>query len=113
MDTQRWTNFVEEKLVPTLRDGDIVVLDNLAIHKNQCAKEAIERAGAQVVFLPPYSPEFNPIELCWSLLKHILRSIRATTTDALCRSVWRAFKKVSSRHLIGWFEECGYRNQPN
>jgi transposase len=108
LDTQRWIAFVERRLVPTLREGDVVVMDNLAIHKNQVAKEAIERAGATVAFLPPYSPEFNPIELCWSLLKNVLRSIRATTTQELIRSVWRAFRRVTSRHLNGWFRECGY-----
>lgn len=112
LNTERWVSFVERTLRRHLYPGDIVVVDNLQIHKNIEAKQIIEREGAELVFLPPYSPELNPIELCWSLLKHHLRRLRERTTDGLLRGVWRGLMRVTDRHLRGWFGECGY-HQPN
>jgi transposase len=104
----RWVSFVREKLVPHLRAGDFVVLDNLQIHKNLQARRLIEAAGASLVFLPPYSPELNPIEMCWSFVKQWLRRMRERSSEALKRAIWRALLRVTTRHLSGWFDACGY-----
>jgi len=111
LNTARWLEFLEKKLCPTLNPGDIVVMDNLSVHKNSRGIELIREAGADVKFQPPYSPEFNPIELTWSFVKHVLRKLRATTTQLLKRGVWRALLRVTTRHLEGWFRHSGYNVQ--
>ena len=83
MTGELFVAYVEQQLAPTLRPGDIVVLDNLAAHKRAAARAAIEAAGAEVRFLPPYSPDLNPIELAFAKLKHLLRSAGRRTIDAL------------------------------
>ena len=105
LNGDRWLHFVAKTLVPHLYPGDIVVVDNLRVHKNPDAIALIEAEGATLKFLPPYSPDMNPIELCWSFLKHHLRRLRERTMDGLRRGVWRAFMRVTGRHLRGWFDE--------
>jgi transposase len=100
--------YVEHILVPTLRPGDIVVLDNLSPHKDKAALALIEQAGAQVRFLPPYSPDFNPIEKRWSKVKTLLRSAKARTDDALLAAIGTALSRVTARDAEGWFASCGY-----
>lgn len=104
----RWVVFVRDTLVPHLRRGDFVVVDNLQVHKNLQARRLIEAVGASLVFLPPYSPELNPIEMCWSFVKHCLRRMRERSTQALKRAIWRVLMRVTTRHLSGWFAACGY-----
>lgn len=105
----RWRQFVEKTLCPHLYPGDIVVLDNLAIHKNAEAVALIEAEGATVKFLPPYSPDLSPIEMCWSFVKHQLRRLRERDIPALRRGVWCVLMRVTGRHLAAWFEKCGFR----
>jgi transposase len=100
--------YVEHILVPTLRPGDIVVLDNLSPHKDKPAIALIEQAGAEVRFLPPYSPDFNPIEKMWSKVKALLRSAKARTDEALLEAVGSALARVTSSDAKGWFASCGY-----
>jgi transposase len=100
--------YVESVLVPSLRPGDIVILDNLASHKNQIALERIEQAGAEVRFLPPYSPDLNPIEKMWSKIKQILRSTKARTQEGLLTAIAFALECVSKEDAMGWFASCGY-----
>lgn len=100
--------YAEHVLVPSLRPGDIVVLDNLASHKDQAALEMIRQAGAEVRFLPPYSPDLNPIEKMWSKIKQILRSIKARTQEALLSAIAAALECVSPEDALGWFASCGY-----
>lgn len=100
--------YVRHILVPSLRPGDIVVADNLGAHKNQEARKLIEAAGAAIVFLPPYSPDFNPIEKMWSKIKHSLRSSVARTYGSLLQAMKRAFDSVTSDDAHGWFLSCGY-----
>lgn len=100
--------YTEHILVPSLRPGDIVVLDNLASHKNPSALEMIRRAGAEVRFLPPYSPDLNPIEKMWSKIKQILRSIKARTQETLLAAIAAALECVSQEDALGWFVSCGY-----
>jgi transposase len=100
--------YVERVLVPTLRTGDVVVMDNLSAHKLPQVRQAIESAGASVLYLPPYSPDFNPIEMIWSKVKRLLRSIAARTVDALHDAFGRALKAVTPRDILGCFRHCGY-----
>ena len=101
--------YVEQVLVPSLRRGDIVVLDNLAPHKSPHAAEHIRQAGAELWFLPPYSPDLNPIEKMWSKVKAHLRRAKARTTQALDRAVAAALKSITATDAAGWFRLCGYR----
>ncbi len=100
--------YVQHILAPTLRPGDIVVLDNLSPHKDKAALALIEQAGAEVRFLPPYSPDFNPIEKMWSKVKTLLRSAKARTDDALLTAIGVALAKVTAQDAEGWFASCGY-----
>ena len=100
--------FVEHILVPSLTPKQIVVLDNLSIHKGQRVRDLIENAGCQLLFLPPYSPDFSPIELMWSKLKMYLRRVGARTRDALDQAITEAFQLISQQDTIAWFKHCGY-----
>jgi transposase len=101
--------YVEHFLLPTLEAGQVVVMDNLQVHKSARVRELIEGAGAEVLFLPPYSPDFSPIEEAFSKVKGILRRIGARTREALVEATGRALDAVSRRDAAGWFGHCGYR----
>ena len=105
--------YVEQILLPTLREGDIVVLDNLSAHKNQEIRNLIESVGAQLWFLPPYSPDLNPIEKMWSKIKAILRAFKARTEKTLVTAIAKAPEAVTANDAKGWFESCGYANTIN
>lgn len=107
-NTEVFRVYVEQVLVPTLREGDIVVMDNLGAHKNKNTLAMIESAGAEVRFLPPYSPDLNPIEKMWSKVKSFLRSAKARTKDALFNAISEALGCVTASDAQGWFKECGY-----
>ena len=100
--------YVRQVLVPTLRPGDLVVLDNLAAHKDPEALALIAAAGATVRFLPPYSPDLNPIELMWSKIKTFLRSAKARTFDALLDALAAALRTITLHDTQGWLSLCGY-----
>ncbi len=100
--------YVRQVLLPTLRPGDIVVLDNLSAHKDKEALALIAAAGAEVWFLPPYSPDFNPIEKMWSKIKAFLRSVKARTFDALLDAIADALQTITPTDVEGWFSSCGY-----
>jgi transposase len=100
--------YVEHILVPTLRLGDIVVLDNLSPHKDKAAVALIEAAGAEVRPLPPYSPDLNPIEKMWSKVKASLRRTKARDPDALLAAIGSALAEVTPQDAAGWFASCGY-----
>jgi transposase len=112
VDGTAFLAFVEHFLVPTLKPGDIVLMDNLSVHKCAGIREAIEAAGAQLRYLPPYSPDFNPIEKCWSKFKSILRTIGARTREALDEAIVTALKSITGKDAAGWFASAGYRHQP-
>ena len=107
-DTEVLRAFVEQILVPTLKPGDIVVMDNLRVHQVVCIREAIEAAGAQVLYLPPYSPDLSPIEECWSKLKAHLRTLGARTREALDEALTQAVTAITAEDAQGWFNHCGY-----
>jgi transposase len=100
--------YFEQFVVPELRGGDIVVLDNLGAHKLRSVAEMARAAGAELLFLPPYSPDLNPIELAWSKIKAILRSHAARTYEELESAVVAAMSAISVDDILGWFRHCGY-----
>lgn len=104
--------FIQQVLVPELRAGQVVVFDNLAPHKQPGVRAAIEGAGCRVIFLPPYTPEWNPIEPCWSKMKEFLRSRAATTRDTLEAAVADAMNTITTQDAHGWFRHCGYQIAP-
>jgi transposase len=114
-----WTNkeafltYVKEVLVPQLWSGACVVMDNLPAHKATEVQKAIESVGARVVFLSPYSPDFNPIENCWSKLKEFLRTRESRTYQELDRAITEAINSVTEKDIIGWFTHCCYYVPPN
>jgi transposase len=107
-NTEVFQAYVREILVPTLRAGDIVVLDNLGAHKNEATLALISAAGAQTRFLPPYSPDLNPIEMMWSKVKALLRAAGARTHSALLQAIAQALAAVSADDAKHWFAHCGY-----
>lgn len=100
--------FLEEVLCPRLKAGDVVVMDNLNVHKMNRVRELIEGAGARLLYLPPYSPDLNPIEKAWSKFKQFLRSAKARTRDALDQAVTEALKTITAENASAWFKHCGY-----
>lgn len=100
--------YVEQVLCPTLEIGDIVIMDNLPAHKVKGIKELIEAGGARLIYLPPYSPDLNPIEKCWSKIKTYLRAAKARTRAELEKALAEALLLVSSKDAEGWFKSCGY-----
>lgn len=100
--------YVRRILAPSLRPGDIVVLDNLRSHKVAGVVEAVEAAGAGVVYLPPYSPDLNPIEKMWSKIKTALRAMSARTSPGLHHAIRKAFRQVTREDATSWFTSCGY-----
>jgi transposase len=100
--------WVEKMLVPALRKGDWVLLDNVSFHYSVRAIRLIEEAGAGVLHIPAYSPDFNPIEECFSKIKTYLRSAKARTKRKLYLALAKAMEKVTAADILGWFKHCGY-----
>jgi transposase len=112
LDGEAYEVFITQVLVPELREGDVVFLDNLNVHKNAEAIKAILAAKATVEFLPPYSPDLNPIEHLWSKLKAVVRGAKARTLEALEQALSRAFAAVTKHDAEGWFEHSGCWTRP-
>jgi transposase len=108
LDNASFLAYVEQILVPTLGSGDLVVLDNLAIHKQPAVRAAIEQVGATIRFLPPYSPDFNPIELAFAKLKAFLRKVRPRTFDQVCDLVATALTLYTPAECANFIRHCGY-----
>ena len=104
--------FVIRRLIPKLWKGAVVVWDNYSIHKGQKIEEAIIKAGARLIYLPPYSPDFNPIENCWSKIKSVLRSIGARTYRDLDKAIASAYSQVSLKDIRNWFAHSCYCISP-
>ena len=101
--------YVERLLAPALRPGQVVVMDNLAAHRPKRVRELIEARSCELIYLPPYSPDLNPIEEALSKVKHILRKIGARTKETLIEAMGRALAAVSGQDANGFFTHCGYR----
>ncbi|MBF6595619.1 MAG: nucleoside hydrolase [Thermaceae bacterium] len=107
-DKTAFLTFLHQVLLPTLRPGQIVVMDNLGAHRTRGVQPAIEAAGCTVIFTLPYSPEFNPIEGCWSKVKAILRGIAARTRESLTQAIASALDLIMLQDIQGWFNHAGY-----
>jgi transposase len=107
-DSNVFRCYVQEVLTPQLKAGDVVIMDNLQPHKAAGVREMIEGAGARLLYLPPYSPDLNPIENMWSKVKRKLRSTAARSFETLTQAVWSALDQVTPHDCIGFFRGCGY-----
>jgi len=110
MDGDAFRSYAEHVLAPTLRRGDIVVMDNLPAHKITAVRNALARAGAQVFYLPPYSPDMNPIELAFAKLKALLRQHPARSIDALCRRLGDILDTFNPAECANFFRHAGYQH---
>jgi transposase len=108
-DAKAFEVYVEHFLVPTLSEGQVVVLDNLGAHQPKRIRELIEERGAELVFLPSYSPDLNPIEEAFSKIKNFLRKVDARTHEALLEAMEKALLVVTPGDVAGWFDHCGYQ----
>ena len=106
--TESFVEYIKNTLIPTLRVGDIVIMDNLKVHKASIVSELIYSVGAFVIYLPPYSPDFNPIEKMWSKMKNYLRKWKIRVKKLLPDAVKKALALVTSSDCQGWFSRCGY-----
>jgi transposase len=107
-DTAVFRAYVSEVLAPALKPGDVVIMDNLSAHKVSGVEAAITARGAELIYLPPYSPDCSPIESCWSKLKTKLRSLKARTREELDAAIRHSMNTISNRDARGWFDHCGY-----
>ncbi len=108
LNGERFKEYLRESLLPTLRPGDIVVMDNLRAHKVSGVAQLFEAAGVMLLYLPPYSPDLNPIEQMWSKVKAYLRKVKARSVDALLDAIPAAFALVSPIDVAAWFAHAGY-----
>lgn len=108
VDGVMFVAYIEQILCPTLRPNDIVIMDNLSAHKNPDVATHIKEAGADILYLPAYSPDLNPIEKMWSKIKQLLCGMKARTDEALEKAIAQALNCVSSGDAKGWFNSCGY-----
>jgi transposase len=108
VDAEVFNAYAEQVLGPRLRRGDVVVLDNLGAHRASRIEEVAEARGAQVLWLPPYSPDYSPIEQCWSKIKSYLRGAKARTREHLEEALAAALGLVTKSDIRGWFKHCGY-----
>lgn len=108
IDAEVFREYLRCILCPTLRSGDLVIMDNLSSHKNAEAEDLIRSVEAEPIFLPPYSPDLNPIEKMWSKVKAYLRKAKARTAETLLTAIRDALRTVKASDARGWFRECGY-----
>ena len=105
---EKFLFYVEKVLVPTLKPGDIVIIDNLGSHKGKAVRRAIRNAGAKLIFLPKYSPDLNPIEMLCAKLKHRLRKAARRTLDAICDAIAQILDTVTTQEVKNYFAQAGY-----
>jgi len=107
---ERFRLYVEQVLVPTLKPGDIVIMDNLGSHKGKAVRRAIRGAGARLLLLPKYSPDLNPIEQVFAKLKHFLRKAARRTVDTVCDAIGKILDAITATECLNYFENAGYRS---
>jgi len=107
-DTEVFQAYVRQVLCPTLQPGEVVIMDNLSPHKSERTLWLLEQAGVEILFLPAYSPDLNPIEKMWSKVKACLRTAEARTQPALMEAIASALANVTRQDAINWFASCGY-----
>jgi transposase len=108
VDTLAFNAYISEVLAPKLEPGDVVILDNLNVHKASQVERVAAARGARVIWLAPYSPDYSPIEECWSKIKQLLRAAKARTREDLEAALVKALGVVTSSDIRGWFSHCGY-----
>ena len=104
--------YVEQVLCPVLRPGDVVIMDNLSAHKVAGVRALLHRAGAELIYLPPYSPDLNPIEKAWAKLKQSLRALKARTAAALEQAIAQLLPSITPDNAQAWFRHCGINYTP-
>ena len=112
VDTEVFNTYVEQVLRPTIRAGEVIVLDNLTAHRASRIEQVAAECGATVVWLSPYSPDFSPIEMMWSKIKARMRAAKARTREELERAFDAALKLITEADCSGWFTHCGYQLTP-
>ncbi len=100
--------YLDPVLCPRLEPGQVVVRDNLSAHKVAGVRQRMEAAGAKLLYLPPYSPDYNPIEPCWGKIKHRLRAWKARTVERLEEAIRETLATITSQNAVAWFQHCGY-----
>ena len=110
-DGEIFLAYLDQVLCPKLTSGDVVILDNLAAHKVSGVRQRIEACGAELLYLPPYSPDLNPIEKAWFKLKQCLRAAKARTAETLDQAITEALKTITTDNAAAWFRYCGYALQ--
>jgi transposase len=105
---EKFKTYLENDLLPYLNSDSVLIMDNMKSHHSKAVKELLNKAGVQYVYLPPYSPDLNPIEKLWSKVKALLRKFKARTLDALPDAIQRAFQAVTQPDCADWFRSCGY-----
>ena len=113
VDTEVFDAYMERVLRPTIRAGDVIVLDNLTAHRASRVELVAAECGATVIWLSPYSPDFSPIEMMWSKIKAAMRAAKARTREELERALDAALKLITESDCFGWFAHCGYQVTPN
>ncbi len=113
VDTLVFNAYCEQVLRPTLKRGDVMVLDNLGAHRASRIEEITRSCGARVIWLPPYSPDFSPIELMWSKVKTYLRRVKARTQEELDKAIAAALETITISDCLNWFRHCGYEGTLN
>jgi transposase len=108
IDGESFRTYVEKVLVPTLKPGDIVIMDNLGSHKGKAVRQLIRSAGAKLFFLPKYSPDLNPIEQVFAKLKHLLRKCAARTVEAICAAIGQLLHAFTPQECVNYFQNAGY-----
>ena len=108
IDGVSFRTYVEKVLVPTLKPGDIVIMDNLGSHKGKAVRQTIRGAGAKLFFLPKYSPDLNPIEQLFSKLKHLLRKAQARTPETVCQAIGQILETYTAQECANYFNNAGY-----
>jgi transposase len=109
IDGESFRTYVEKVLVPTLQQGDIVIMDNLGSHKGKAVQALIRSAGAKLFFLPKYSPDLNPIEQVFAKLKHLLRKAAARTAETICAAIGEILRTFTPQECTNYFTNSGYR----
>ena len=107
-DGEVFLAYLDQVLCPALRPGQVVVMDNLSAHKVPGVRQRIEAVGAELLYLPPYSPDYNPIEKAWSKIKQHLRSAKSRTVEVLEETIALALRSISAQNAVAWFSHCGY-----
>lgn len=108
VDGDVFLEYLQHVLVPTLNPGDVVVMDNLSVHKVDGVEALVAEAGATVLYLPRYSPDLNPIEMLWGWAKAALRDVSARTVDSIIRLLGTTLTSLPNEHIAAWFKHCGY-----